>query len=122
MSTHRSHINSMCQFLLGYRYDLDDPRFAPLQEAVSAFKLQTAAAPIEHRAAWLRRTLIETLWPSSISANRRHKISKLNAVLRELVQTNENTKNSGRAASYIDLYMEKISEAEEHQKKYFRAT
>uniref|UniRef100_A0A131Z5N1 Cytochrome P450 n=1 Tax=Rhipicephalus appendiculatus TaxID=34631 RepID=A0A131Z5N1_RHIAP len=119
MLTHRSHINSMCQFLFGYRYDLDDPGFAPLQEAVSCFKLQTAAAPIEHRAGWLRRTLIEPLWPSSISANRRHKISKLNAVLRESVQANEDTKNSGRAKSYIDLYLEKISNAKEPQKKYF---
>ncbi|XP_037507605.2 cytochrome P450 2C31 [Rhipicephalus sanguineus] len=116
---HRSHINSICQFLLGYRYNLDDPRFAPLQEAMSSFTLQTAAAPVEHRAAWLRRTLIEPLWPSSVSAKRRHKISKLNAVLRELVEKNEATKNSGRTKSYIDLYMEKIREAENHHEGYF---
>ncbi|XP_037505479.1 cytochrome P450 2J2 [Rhipicephalus sanguineus] len=116
---HRSHINSICQFLLGYRYDLDDPRFVPLQEALSSFTLQTAAAPIEHRAVWLRRTLIEPIWPSSVSANRRHKISKLNAVLRELVQKNEETKSTGRAKSYIDLYLEKIREAEKpHDENY----
>ncbi|XP_037569750.2 cytochrome P450 2C42 [Dermacentor silvarum] len=117
---HRSHINSICRFLLGYRYDLDDPHFASLQEALSGFRLQTAAAPIDHRADWLRRVLIESLWPTSVSAKRRHNISSLNSVVRELVQNNEDTKNSGRAKSYIDLYMEKIREAEKHnQNQYF---
>ncbi|KAH7954671.1 hypothetical protein HPB49_020767 [Dermacentor silvarum] len=82
MYTQRSHINSICRILLGYRYDLDDSRFAPLQEALSSFRLQTAAAPIEHRAAWLRRWLIEPLWPTSISANRRRNISTLTTVVR----------------------------------------
>ncbi|XP_065289369.2 cytochrome P450 2H2-like isoform X2 [Dermacentor albipictus] len=116
---HRSHINSICRFLLGYRYDLDDPHFASLQEALSGFRLQTAAAPIEHRAAWLRRVLIEPLWPASISAKRRHNISTINSVVSELVQTNEDTKNSGRTKSYIDLYLEKIREAETHKNQYF---
>ncbi|KAH7952672.1 hypothetical protein HPB49_000308 [Dermacentor silvarum] len=116
---HRSHINSICRFLLGYRYDLDDAHFASLQEALSGFRLQRAAAPIEHRADWLRRVLIESLWPTSISAKRRHDMSSLNSVVRELVQKNEDTKNSGRAESYIDLYMEKIREAEKHNKNNY---
>ncbi|XP_075543418.1 cytochrome P450 2C20-like [Dermacentor variabilis] len=118
---HRSHINSMCRFLLGYRYDLDDPHFASLQEALSGFRLQAAAAPVEHRAAWLRRMLIEPLWPTSVSAKRRHNISTINSVVRQLVQTNEDTKSTGRAKSYIDLYMEKIREAETHKNQYFTA-
>ncbi|KAL3194874.1 hypothetical protein MRX96_016043 [Rhipicephalus microplus] len=80
--THRSHIDSICQFLLGYRYDLNDPLFAPIQEALCSFKLQTTAAPVEHRAAWWRRVLIEPLLPSCVNANHRRKISKLNIVLR----------------------------------------
>lgn len=116
--THRSHINSICQFLLGYRYDLNDPRFAPLQEALCSFKLQTAAAP-KHRAAWLRRVLIEPLLPRCVSANRRRKISKLNIVLREFVERNNRTKSSGRATSYIELYMDKIREAKNPDEGYF---
>ncbi|XP_075543803.1 cytochrome P450 2J2-like [Dermacentor variabilis] len=119
MYGHRSHINCICRFLLGYRYDLDDPHFASLQEALSGFRLQAAAAPIEHRAAWLRRMLIEPLWPTSVSAKRRHIISTLNSVVRELVQANEDTNNSGRAKSYIDLYVEKIHEAGTHKNQYF---
>ncbi|XP_049521801.1 cytochrome P450 2J2-like [Dermacentor silvarum] len=119
MYTQRSHINSICRILLGYRYDLDDSRFAPLQEALSSFRLQTAAAPIEHRAAWLRRWLIEPLWPTSISANRRRNISTLTTVVRELIEMNEDTKNNGRTKSYIDLYMEKMHEAGKDEKQYY---
>ncbi|KAH6934865.1 hypothetical protein HPB50_001560 [Hyalomma asiaticum] len=86
------------------------PGFAQLQDAVASFKLQTAAAPIEHRA---------DFWPNSISGNRRRKISKLNAVIRDLVQKNEETKDNGRARSYIDLFTEKIRESENHSDEHF---
>ncbi|KAH6936868.1 hypothetical protein HPB50_023810 [Hyalomma asiaticum] len=80
--THKCHINTMCRFLLGYRFDFDDPRFAPLQTALSGFRLQSAAAPVEHRAAWLRRIIVDRLWPSSVSASRHRLLTSLNTAVR----------------------------------------
>nr|XP_054930065.1 cytochrome P450 2J6-like isoform X3 [Dermacentor andersoni] len=79
--THKSHINSMCRFLLGYRFDFEDPRFVPICKALSGFRLQSAAAPVEHRAAWLRRAIIDRLWPSSVSASRHRLLKTLNVAV-----------------------------------------
>ncbi|KAH9373419.1 hypothetical protein HPB48_009464 [Haemaphysalis longicornis] len=105
---HRSLVNAVCRFLLGYRYDLDDPNRRPLDEALAGFKLESATAPVEHRAAWLRRALLDRLMPSSTSAKRHRLVTGLNAAVRHLVDVNEATRNGERRESYIDIYTEKI--------------
>ncbi|XP_054930062.2 cytochrome P450 2H2-like isoform X1 [Dermacentor andersoni] len=117
--THKSHINSMCRFLLGYRFDFEDPRFVPICKALSGFRLQSAAAPVEHRAAWLRRAIIDRLWPSSVSASRHRLLKTLNVAVRDLIAHNGDTKSDGRQKSYIDLYMDKIWQAEQNNNPYF---
>ncbi|KAL1416056.1 hypothetical protein MTO96_006527 [Rhipicephalus appendiculatus] len=117
--THKSHINTMCRFLLGYRFDLDDPQFEPIHKALSGFRLQSAAAPVEHRAAWLRRTIIDRLWPSSVSASRHRLLTSLNSVVRDLIALNEDSKILPRQKSYIDIYKSKIHEAKESNDPHF---
>ncbi|XP_077535802.1 farnesoate epoxidase-like [Haemaphysalis longicornis] len=116
---HRSAVNTISRFLLGYRYDLEDPRRRPLDEALEGFKLESATVPVEHRAAWLRTVLLDRLMPSSPSANRERLFTKLHAVVRDLVDINESTRTGERNESYIDIYMERIRQAEKDGSQYF---
>ncbi|XP_077520062.1 cytochrome P450 2H2-like [Amblyomma americanum] len=116
----KAYMNSICRYLLGYRYDLEDPRRKPLDDAVSGYRLQSTTAPVERRTAWLPRTLINLLWPRSTSAERRLLTTTLNAVCRQLVEINNDSKRDQREQSYIDLYIKKIHEAEKSHNRYFR--
>ncbi|KAH9379690.1 hypothetical protein HPB48_012324 [Haemaphysalis longicornis] len=116
---HRSAVNTISRFLLGYRYDLEDPRRRPLDEALEGFKLESATVPVEHRTAWLRTVLLDRLMPSSPSANRERLFTKLHAVVRDLVDINESTRTGERNESYIDIYMERIRQAEKDGSQYF---
>ncbi|KAH6934866.1 hypothetical protein HPB50_001561 [Hyalomma asiaticum] len=117
--THKCHINTMCRFLLGYRFDLNDPQFAPVLKALSGFRLQSAAAPLEHRAPWLRRIIFDRLWPGSASASRRRLLTSLNTAVRDLIALNEDSDGRERQRSYIDIYKEEIREAERNNNPHF---
>lgn len=116
-----TYLNCLCRYLLGYRHDLEDPRRKALDDALWGFRLQAATAPAEHRAAWLRRVLIDRLWPTSTSANRRRLLTGLHAVARQLVAANNHSKPGERERSYIDIYMEKIRDAEKQNEPHFTA-
>ncbi|KAK8780487.1 hypothetical protein V5799_018173 [Amblyomma americanum] len=117
----RAFLNCMCRYLLGYRYDLEDPRRKALDDALSGFRLQAAAAPAEHRAAWLRRAIIDRLCPTSTSASRRRLLTALHTVARLLVAANNEFKPGERQNSYIDIYTERMREAAKENNPYFRA-
>ncbi|KAL1467764.1 hypothetical protein MTO96_025955 [Rhipicephalus appendiculatus] len=60
----RSGCNNVVTFLLGRRFDLDDPRRKDMDDRLEGFLLGSAASSIDCRPRWLKK-LERWLWPSS---------------------------------------------------------
>ncbi|KAH9373614.1 hypothetical protein HPB48_014789 [Haemaphysalis longicornis] len=75
----RSASNNAAFFLLGRRYDLDDPRRKDMDDNMEHFLLDRAASTVDYRPAWLK-ALARRLFPRSLSVAMQDTVRKFEAM------------------------------------------